>query len=233
MGNAVRLRPSVGDSGLSAGGDSDGRSDDGADGDDGVGDACRATEANRGLYWLLRRVSGMATRVGQSDSALLRRACAVRFLAAAVASWGVDVVKPYLRLFIGPALRALDSKAALLSCGGPARSTAAASASAIVAMAEAMQAMLVKELGADKYYAVYNELRTRRRAEQSERKRKFAVEAAADPERAAKKRIKRSAAKSKARRRKAGEGRGRGSAWRVAHASYAVEERGANPLRDD
>jgi U3 small nucleolar RNA-associated protein 20 len=235
IGNCVRLHPAVGEAGLSTTLDDDDDSERDGVVEDGAGESRKESERepNRGLYWLLRRLSGMAIRPGQSDSALLRRACAVRFLAAAVASWGVTSIKPYLRLFISPVVRVVDRKADLIARNGPVSAAAEAAAAAIVAMAEATQEMLVKELGADEYYVIYNELKAQRRAEQNERKRKHAVEAAIDPERAAKKRIKRSAAKSRARRRKTSEGQGRGQAWRVAHSTYAADGRDLNPLRDD
>lgn len=222
IGNGMRKYPEIGDTGGKCGNDED----DGEDGHD--PDISVDSDGNRGLYWLLRRVAGMATRVGKNDASLLRRACAFRFLAAAVASWGGSAVKPYLRLFIAPCLRILESKAPLIATSGPVSTVADAAASATKSLAEAIQDMLVKELGADVYFSVYNELRTARRAEQAERKRKFAVEAAVDPERATKKRLKRSAAKSKARRRKSSEA---GQGWRVSKASFPVEDR--NPLREE
>lgn len=231
IGNCIRQHPALGEVGLSL--TLEDRVACEGSGCEGDGGEDPVSASNRGLYWLLRRMSGMATRSGRTDSSLLRRACAMRFLAAAVASWGVPAVTPYLRLFAGPVCRVVEHKGPLINGMSSVSPEAKASATATVSMAEAMQEMFIKELGADSYYVVYNELKAQRRAEQNERKRKYAVEAAVDPERAAKKRIKRSAAKSKARRRKASEGQGKGHAWRVAHSSHGVDGRDSNPLRDD
>jgi U3 small nucleolar RNA-associated protein 20 len=177
-----------------------------------------ALDRNRGLFWLLMRMSGIASRLGKGDNSPMRRASAMRFLAAAVASWDVESVRPYMRLFVGAVLRVLENS----DRDGEKSVETASPEVALNAMAMAVQDTLIKTLGADSYYAVYNEQLSKLRNDRMERKRKHAVESAIDPERAAKKRLKRSTAKAEARRRNSASNFGARGTRRVLKSSFAV-----------
>jgi hypothetical protein len=212
IGDVMARYPDVGEAAEGRGAESDEDRHDAPAESHGIG------VHNRGLFWLVRRVSGIAGRVGTGEHSAMRRACAMRFLAAVVANWDIQHVTPYMSLFVAPVLRVTEGS------NPNSQNTIAPDSpeAALSAMAVAVQDILIKNVGADVYYAVYNEQRARLRQERINRKRKHAVEAAVDPERTAKRRQRRSVTKADSRRRNAASKNEARGSRRVTKSSLAA-----------
>lgn len=199
MTNAVRLHSPFGDAAIEHG-ELDGEDHD------------QDETCNRGLRWILHRMSGMACRAAPSDPFSFRRACAMRFLAAILSSWEFEIVQQNLNHFLTPVVLALEMKEVDEVSDSP--------TNAVMSLAQTMQDILTKRLGPDVYFVRFNEIRSRRTTTRLERKKRTAVEMAVNPEKSAKKRIKRNFMKSQ--KRKTSRGAHGGKSWRVTRASFPV-----------
>lgn len=176
----------------------------------------------RALIWLVARMSGIAMKGRFESCDILRRGCAFRFLIVTSKWWGHSVIKGHERQYVNPVVKVLESgdiRAASgefadvqIASSTPVKNTEAVdnttdesglTVRGLRMLAETLQESLTEVLGTVEYYEVYNQLRSKRDEVKQDRKRKAALIAAVDPERAAKTRRKKADAK-KRRKKKSG-----------------------------
>lgn len=194
MANVIFKNPDVGDLASEENTLEDGKDDANAEASGLSVSQCK----NRGLNWLLYRMSGLAHRAGEEAADILRRGCALRFLLVSAQWWGFDFVILYKKLYIAPIVKALERQISTNSYPKPemGRESSARSGDEGIGMrglkeiARTLQDVLVEGLGATAYYEVYQGLRRERDKAKQTRKRQAAFELAVNPERAAKRRRK-------------------------------------------
>lgn len=167
-----------------------------------VDDGSLEKEPNRGLKWLISRISGMASRVAENPHEMLRVACALRFLLVSSNWWGLDFVKPNAEAYVAPNVRILEAPVT-----PPAGSKAVdhgLDGDVLRELASRLQDALIETIGATKYFEVYQAIREKKESKKNLRKRQAAFEQAINPELAAKKRRKRSSMKKRRKSKRQG-----------------------------
>lgn len=166
-----------------------------------------AVTKNRGIRWLVFRMSGLGMKVGEEAHEMLRRGCALRFLLVTANWWGMEFVKSNAEVYIAPVVKILESsmgeranKRRDNTVGKEVEGEGGGEVDGLCELGMRLQDALVEGLGATKYYEVYQEIRNKRESVRNARKRQAAFENAVNPERAAKKRRRR-AEKRKFKRR--------------------------------
>lgn len=201
-------------------------------------------DPNRPFSWLISRISGLCSRTGKEDSALLRRACGIRFFLIAVKWWGTEMATPRLHNFVSPIVQILESKTdapkekynftgaapSSMNTGVEEGGSTAIDMDGLKVLALSLQDALVASVGAETYFTLYKELAAKRKAVKNEKKRQAAIQIAIDPERAAKRR--RQKAASRAERRKKNPKNVR-YGTKVTKASFQVFENNNNVLREE
>eukprot|EP00177_Eucheuma_denticulatum_P008627 GFKZ01015700.1.p1 GENE.GFKZ01015700.1~~GFKZ01015700.1.p1 ORF type:complete len:2914 (+),score=320.77 GFKZ01015700.1:865-8742(+) len=167
-----------------------------------VEDGSKGKENNRGLRWLVSRMSGMASRVAESPHEVLRVACALRFLLVSSKWWGAKIVVPNAEAYVAPNVRILEAPVTT-PVGGKVVSLGL-DGDALRELATRLQDALVETIGATKYFDTYQAIREKKESKKNLRKRQAAFEQAINPELAAKKRRKRSSMKKSKRTKKQG-----------------------------
>lgn len=74
-----------------------------------TGDDETSRRIGRMLRWVVTRMCGIAAKGGQEEHHMLRRGCALRFMMVSVKWWGVNIISQFLRLYVFPVVRVLES----------------------------------------------------------------------------------------------------------------------------
>lgn len=67
------------------------------------------SKIGRMLRWVVTRMCGIASKGGQEEHHMLRRGCALRFMMVSVKWWGANIISQFLRLYVFPVVRVLES----------------------------------------------------------------------------------------------------------------------------
>ncbi|XP_062989767.1 small subunit processome component 20 homolog [Elgaria multicarinata webbii] len=142
------------------------------------------------LLWVMKRLSVMATReAAYSPKDPLKRTCIFKFLGAIAVDLGKDRVKPYLPTIIAPLYRELSS-------------TYAEQDPTLKNLSQEIIELLKKLVGLETFSVAFASVQKQASQKRAIRKKQRALEAVANPDIAAKKKLKRHKNKMEAKKRK-------------------------------
>uniref|UniRef100_A0A3B5AP45 UTP20 small subunit processome component n=1 Tax=Stegastes partitus TaxID=144197 RepID=A0A3B5AP45_9TELE len=142
------------------------------------------------LLWLMKKLSLMAKReAAHSPKVPLKRTCVFKFLGAIAMDLGKDRLGPYLTTIITPLYRELDS-------------TYAEQDSTLKNLAQELIELLKKQVGLERFSLAFSAVQKEFSQRRAARKRHRAMQAVANPDIAAKKKLKKHKNKIEARKRK-------------------------------
>ncbi|XP_008314156.1 small subunit processome component 20 homolog [Cynoglossus semilaevis] len=142
------------------------------------------------LLWLMRKLSLMAKReAAHSPKVPLKRTCVFKFLGATAMDLGAERLGPYLTTIIAPLYRELDS-------------TYADQDPTLKNLAQELIELLKKQVGLETFSLAFSAVQKEFSKRRAARKRHRAVQAVANPEVAAKKKLKKHKNKIEAKKRK-------------------------------
>ncbi|XP_061839511.2 small subunit processome component 20 homolog [Nerophis lumbriciformis] len=142
------------------------------------------------LLWLMKKLSLMAKReAAHSPKVPLKRTCVFKFLGAISMDLGKERLGPYLKSIITPLYRELDS-------------TYADQDPTLKNLAQELINLLKKQVGLAKFSLVFSDVQRQFTSRRVARKRHRALQAVANPDIAAKKKMKKHQSKMEAKKRK-------------------------------
>ncbi|XP_011611808.2 small subunit processome component 20 homolog [Takifugu rubripes] len=142
------------------------------------------------LMWLMRKLSLMAKReAANTPKVPLKRTCVFKFMGAIAMDLGKDNVGPYLTTIITPLYRELDS-------------TYAEQDPTLKNLAQELIELLKKQVGLEKFSLAFSAVQKEFSQRRAARKRHRAIQAVANPDIAAKKKLKKHRNKIEAKKRK-------------------------------
>ncbi|KAM3588219.1 uncharacterized protein V6R79_024222 [Siganus canaliculatus] len=142
------------------------------------------------LLWLIKKLSLMAKReAAYSPKVPLKRTCVFKFLGAIAMDLGKERLSPYLTTIIAPLFRELDS-------------TYAEQDPTLKNLAQELIELLKKQVGLEKFSLAFSAVQKEFSQRRAARKRHRAMQAVANPDIAAKKKLKKHKNKIEAKKRK-------------------------------
>uniref|UniRef100_A0A8D2L0A2 UTP20 small subunit processome component n=1 Tax=Varanus komodoensis TaxID=61221 RepID=A0A8D2L0A2_VARKO len=142
------------------------------------------------LMWVMKKLSIMATReASYSPKDPLKRTCVFKFLGAIAVDLGKDRIKPYLPTIIAPLYRELSS-------------TYAEQDPTLKNLSQEIIELLKKLVGLETFSVAFASVQKQASQKRAIRKKKRALQAVANPDIAAKKKLKRHKNKIEAKKRK-------------------------------
>ncbi|XP_061570968.1 small subunit processome component 20 homolog [Cololabis saira] len=142
------------------------------------------------LLWLMKKLSLMAKReAARTPKVSLKRTCVFKFLGATAVDLGKERLGPYLTTIIGPLYRELDS-------------TYADQDPTLKNLAQELIELLKKQVGLERFSLAFSAVQKEFSQRRVARKRQRAMQAVANPEIAAKKKLKKHKNKIEAKKRK-------------------------------
>ncbi|KAM6984775.1 small subunit processome component 20 homolog [Aplochiton taeniatus] len=142
------------------------------------------------LLWMMKKLSLMAKREAADTPKIpLKRACVFKFLGAIAVDLGKDCLGPYLATIIAPLHRELDS-------------TYAEQDPTLKNLAQELIELLKKQVGLERFSLAFSAVQKEAGMKRAARKRQRAMQAVANPDIAAKKKLKKNKNKIEAKKRK-------------------------------
>ncbi|XP_067437955.1 small subunit processome component 20 homolog [Thunnus thynnus] len=142
------------------------------------------------LLWLMKKLALMAKReAAYTPKVPLKRTCVFKFLGAIAMDLGKERLGPYLTTIIAPLYRELDS-------------TYADQDPTLKNLAQELIELLKKHVGLERFSLAYSSVQKEFSVRRAERKRHRAMQAVANPDIAAKKKLKKHKNKIEAKKRK-------------------------------
>ncbi|XP_017285401.1 small subunit processome component 20 homolog isoform X2 [Kryptolebias marmoratus] len=142
------------------------------------------------LLWLMKKLSLMAKReAAYSPKVSLKRTCVFKFLGATAVTLGKERLSPYLTTMVSPLYRELDS-------------TYADQDPTLKNLAQELIELLKKQVGLERFSLAFSAVQREFSQRRAARKRHRAMQAVANPDIAAKKKLKKHRNKIEAKKRK-------------------------------